>query len=132
MVSFWTEPILVFWIFMKNTLLKWKVGINYFDEQEKPWIFFKTFQKKNKNFKAICVFLNYSKPRIFLASQTWWPTFFQTLAPSPLPPTILVLLQSWNAPKNVYSVAFFSKVFRRWNKLLKTTQKWTTEINFEY
>ena len=57
----------------KNPCKKKKVRINYFDEQEKPWIFFKIFQKKNKNFKAICVVLDYSKT-------------------SP-PPTILVLLR---------------------------------------
>ena len=53
MVSFWTEPALIFWIFMKNPCEKKKARINYFDEQKGPWIYLKTFQKKNKNFKAI-------------------------------------------------------------------------------
>ena len=40
MVLFWTELMLMFWIFMKKALVKKKVPINYFDKQEKPWIFF--------------------------------------------------------------------------------------------
>ena len=59
-----------------------KVHINYFDEQEKPWIFFKISQKKNKNFKTICTVLDYSKPKIFSVGQPWWPTFFQNLPPN--------------------------------------------------
>ena len=62
-----------------------------FDKQEKPWLFLKIFQEKNKNFKGICAVLDYSKPKIISIGQPWWPTFFQTLAPL----TILVLLQPW-------------------------------------
>ena len=91
MVSVSTEPILIFWIFMKkNPCKKKKVPINCFGEQEKPWIFLKILQKKNKNFKAIWAVLEYSKPKIFFVGQLWWPTFFQTL----LPATMLVLLQT--------------------------------------
>ena len=39
--------------------------------------------ENNKNFKAICAVLDYSKPKIFFVSQPWWPTFFQTPAPLP-------------------------------------------------
>ena len=46
-------------------------------------IFFKIFQKKPKNFKAICVVLDYSKPKIFFVGQPWWLTFFQSLPPHP-------------------------------------------------
>ena len=62
MVSFWTEPFLI--------SRKKKVRVNYFDEQEKPWIYFKIFQKKKKkNFKAIWAVLAYSKAKIFFVGQ---------------------------------------------------------------
>ena len=73
----------------KDPCKKIKVRIIFFDEQEKPWIFFKIFKKNNKNFKVICTVLDYSKPNIFFVDQPWWPTVFQTLAP----PTVLVLLR---------------------------------------
>ena len=64
-----------------------KVSINYFEEQEKPWIFSKIFQKKNKNFKAIWADLEYSKPNIFFVGQPWWPAFFfKHCPPSPFQP----------------------------------------------
>ena len=44
---------------MKKPCKEKKVGINYFDEQEKSLIFFKIFQKKNNNFKLICAILDY-------------------------------------------------------------------------
>ena len=40
MVSFWTEPFLNFWIFMKKyPCKKNKIRKNCFDEQEKFWTF---------------------------------------------------------------------------------------------
>ena len=63
----------------KNPYKKKKICINYFDEQEKPLIFFKIFQKRNKKFKAICVVLNYSKLKVFFFNQPLGQTFFQTL-----------------------------------------------------
>ena len=71
----------------KKTCKKKKGCINYFDEQEKPWIFFKIFQKKNKKFKAVCAILDYSKPKIFFVGQPWWLTFFSNIL------TVLVLLR---------------------------------------
>ena len=53
----------------KEPCKKKKKCINYFDEQEKAWIFFKFFEKKNKNFKFICTVLDYSKPKIFFVGQ---------------------------------------------------------------
>ena len=59
-----------------------KVRINYFDKQEKLWIFLKIFQTKNQIFRDICAILDYSKPKLFFVGQPWWPKFFQPLAPS--------------------------------------------------
>ena len=80
MVLFWTEPILIFLVFMKEMLVKKKGSHDYFDKQEKPWIVFKIFQKKK--IKAIRAVLDYLKPKIFFINQPWWSTFFQTLSPN--------------------------------------------------
>ena len=55
-----------------------KVCIRFFDKQEKPWIFFKIFQKKNKNFKAIRTVLDYSKPEISSSANHGGRHFFNT------------------------------------------------------
>ena len=92
MVSFWTEPSLIFWIFIKNPCKKKKGCINYFDEQKNPEYIWKYSRKKPKNFKAIGAVLGYSKPRIFFFGQPWWPTFFSRPWP-PNPFTAATALQ---------------------------------------
>ena len=47
--------------------------------KKNPKYFLKYSRKKNKNFKAICAVLDYSKPKVFFVGQPWWPTFFQNL-----------------------------------------------------
>ena len=88
------QPHIVPWFHFELDLSKFsgflrkknKDCINYFDEQEKPWIFLKIFQNKTKNFKAICAVLDYSKPKIF--SNHGCQSFLK-----PCPPTSLVLLR---------------------------------------
>ena len=70
-VSFWTEPFLNFWIFVKkDPCKKNKIRKNCFDEQEKFWTYLKMFRRKRKKFKAIWVVLALSKPKIFSVGQS--------------------------------------------------------------
>ena len=83
MVSFWTEPFLNFWIFMKKyPCKKNKIRKNCFDKQEKFWTYLKMFRKKRKDFKANWVVLAHSKPKFFSAGKPWWSTFIWDYAPS--------------------------------------------------
>ena len=98
----------------KSHCKKKKIYINYFDEKEKPWIFFKISQKKNKNFKGISV-LDHLKPKIFFVGQPWWPTFFQTLtlnyfsAATALSRKVDYLFWVWmNSPKGLKQKLFYN------------------------
>ena len=66
MVSFWTEPFSIFWIFIKrNPSKNKKVYRNCFDKQGRSWTYSKMFRKKHKNFKAIWAVLGDSKSNIY-------------------------------------------------------------------
>ena len=69
------------------------------------WIFLKIFPKKKKNFKAIWVVLDYSKPKFFLLANHGDRYFFKPCPRPPTPrsptPTILVLLRPW-----IFSINF--------------------------
>ena len=108
MVSFWTQPFLNFWIFMKKyPCRKNKTRKKYFDKQVK--LYLKMFRKKRKGFKANWVVLAHSKPKIFSVGQPWWPAFIWDLAPPP--PTILVLLRPWEITcENVMNKSICSKL----------------------
>ena len=96
MVSFWTEPFLIFWIFMKKTFVK--VCINYFDEQEKPWIYLNIFQKKKKIPKPLEPFYAIQNLELSSLANHGDRHFFKTLPPPPphLPPAhSLLLLRPW-------------------------------------
>ena len=90
------------WFLWKNPCKEKKACINYFDKQEKPWIFFKNIPEK-ENFKAICTILDYSKPKILFVGQPFWPRIFLNL----VFPTILVLvwpwpsIELWDTPKSI-------------------------------
>ena len=91
MTSFWTEPFLNFWIFMKKyPCKKNKIRKNCFDKQEKFWTYLKMFWKKRKNFKANWVLLAHSKPNFFPSANHGGRHLFYLG-----PPTILQLLRSW-------------------------------------
>ena len=117
---------------MKKILVKKKVCVNYFDEQQKPWMFFKIFQKKNnKNFKAICVVLGYSKPKIFFVGQPWLPTFFQTLPPPPLPPNYFSAATAYSPTRSrvlPVTTSFFWKMCSSFRTSLKEFDVPTTQI----
>ena len=83
MVSFWTEPFLIFWIFMKKTFVK--VCINYFDEQEKPWIYLNIFQKKKKIPKPLEPFYAIQNLELSSLANHGDRHFFKTLPPPPPP-----------------------------------------------
>ena len=87
MVSFWTEPSLIFWIFMKKALVerKW-FNMNYFYKQEKPCMLLKTFQEKK--FQSYLSRSSLFKSQNFLHRPTMVAEIFSNLAS---PPTVLVL-----------------------------------------
>ena len=110
MVSFWTEPFLVFLIFMKkNSCKKKKVRKNYFDEQEKRWTYLKIFWKKN------WTILGYSKPKILSVSHS-------SLCSTKTNPKILILEVS---VYEIQSEIINSKIVTRFNFITKpSSQKW--------
>ena len=109
----------------KNPCKKKKVCINYFDEQEKPWIFFKIFQKKKQNSKAICALLDYSKPKIFFV---WNSTKFKFVKKTSIPKSVRSLgyIKSYspsrprpvNIPSN--SIKYNRKKICCWSRRTKT------------
>ena len=80
---------------MKKALVKKKVPINYFDKQEKPWIFLKIFQAKTKNFKGICAVLDYSKLKTF-CQPTMVANIFSNLGSPNYVSASTVLICYWN------------------------------------
>ena len=62
--------------------LTWSSVTFYFDEQEKPWIFLKIFQKKIKNFKAILRRSRLFKSNNFLRGGRGGRRFFKPLPPN--------------------------------------------------
>ena len=66
MVSFWTDPFLIFWIFMKKSLVKRKKFAKIVSNNKKnpEHTVFENVLEKNTIFKAIWAVLGHSKPKI--------------------------------------------------------------------
>ena len=68
---------------MKKTFVK--VCINYFDEQEKPWIYLNIFQKKKKIPKPLEPFYAIQNLELSSLANHGDRHFFKTLPPPPPP-----------------------------------------------
>ena len=88
MVSFWTDPFLIFWIFMKKSLVKRKKFAKIVSNNKKnpEHTVFENVLEKNTIFKAIWAVLGHSKPKIGIKGYD--PSIFREMRKQKLPGVI--------------------------------------------